>query len=380
MIRLNCLTMMLLALLIFSVSAARADAALNFKPSSQFRPTMGALVNDREITIKSKADVSAKRAELIRFIWGAYGFPKTKLPAHVERGAVKPGNLKNLERVDTLHIAMDAGVKGLAHLFIPKYKKQYRLAILHLGHTDNCTFNDNVPGEPDIGMRRTLNALLSEGVMVLGVYMPQVTPEDCRWEHDKLFSIRTVGSPMKFFLEPTLVSLNYIEKNFPQYRDYVMVGLSGGGWTTTVYAAIDPRIRTSIPVAGSLPLYLCYEGYGHDTEQRLDSFYRIAGYPDLYVLGGYGGGRTQIQVLNRHDDCCFGEKQHNAALTGMSFERAVREYEARVCAALKKAGSGSFRVVIDEKAPRHMISENTIRTVILPVLQHSGSSPGRGTR
>lgn len=337
-----------------------------------------ALVNDREITITSKEGASAKRAELIRYIWGRGGLPKAGLTVSVERGAVKPGNLTNLARVDTLHITMDAGVKGMAHHFIPKSKAGHRLVVLHLGHTDNCTFNDNVPGEPDIGMRRTINALLSEGVAVLGVYMPQVTPEDCRWEHDKLFSIRTTGSPLKFFLEPTLASLNYVEKNFPQYREYSMIGLSGGGWTTTVYAAIDPRIRTSIPVAGSLPLYLCYEGYGHDIEQRLDSFYKLAGYPDLYVLGGYGSMRSQIQVLNRRDDCCFGEKQHNAALAGMSFDKAVREYERRVTAALKRAGGGSFRVVIDEKATGHMISENTIRTVILPAVLGAGGFAGRG--
>ena len=29
-----------------------------------------------------------------------------------------------------------------------------------------------------------------------------------------------------------------------------MIGLSGGGWTTAVEAAIDPRIKLSIPVAG----------------------------------------------------------------------------------------------------------------------------------
>ena len=34
-----------------------------------------------------------------------------------------------------------------------------------------------------------------------------------------------------------------------------MVSISGG-WTTTVYAAIDPRVTRSYPVAGSLPIPL----------------------------------------------------------------------------------------------------------------------------
>jgi len=366
----------LLVFLLLAVFPAEAVA----RPSAHYTPPKGALVNDRTITVRNGKEAAAKRAEVIRFIWGQAGMPLGKLPVKVERGAVKPDNLPNLERVDTLHIAMDAGVKGLAHLFIPRLKKSSRLALVHLGHTDGCTFNDNVPGEPDIGMRRTISTLLAEGFAVIGVYMPQVTPEDCRWEHDRLFRLKTTGSPLKFFLEPTLASLNYARKKLPQYKDVSMLGLSGGGWTTTLYAAVDPRIRVSIPVAGSLPLYLCHEGYGHDIEQRLDSFYRLAGYPDLYILGAFGAGRRQVQILNRQDDCCFGERQHDRRLTGMPFEQSVREYEGRVQKVTSAPGFGSFRVVIDDKADGHKISADALKSVILPELQQTAVPPVRGVR
>ena len=49
--------------------------------------------------------------------------------------------------------------------------------------------------------------------------------------------------------------------------------------------AVDPTIRYSFPVAGSIPLYLRTGGSVGDKEQYLEEFYRIAGYPDLYVLG-----------------------------------------------------------------------------------------------
>lgn len=360
-------------LIVIATVLFSAAAYANDSPSARFIPPPGAFVNDHEIRIKSPDDAIAKRAEIIRYIWGKQGMPKKLLPTSVERGAIKVDNLKNLERIDTLHITMDAGVKGLAHLFLPKRNNNSRLVILHLGHTDGCTFNDNQPGEPDIGMRRSLNAFLSAGFSVLGVYMPQVTPEDCRWEHDKLFKVKTTGNPLKFFLEPTLAGINYIMKNYPQISDISMTGLSGGGWTTTLYAAIDPRIKLSIPVAGSLPLYLCHEGYGHDIEQRLDSFYKIAGYPDLYVLGSYGVGRKQIQVLNRRDDCCFGENQHDRRLTNMLFEPSVREYEARVIKTLERLGTGSFRLFIDEKADRHKLSAHALEKVLLPELKASGT-------
>src|SRR5205085_148225 len=100
--------------------------------------------------------------------------------------------------------------------------------------------------------------------------------------HDKMFSLTTEGSPMKFFLEPVAVCVNYALARDRKMRDVTMIGLSGGGWTTTLYAAVDTRVRLSIPVAGSLPLYLRWGGSVGDTEQFLESFYRIAGYPDLY--------------------------------------------------------------------------------------------------
>lgn len=329
-----------------------------------------ALVNDRELTLGSSADIQKKRNELIRFIWGSAGFPADRMPASIKQHDKTPvSHLTNLKRVDTLRITMETGVQGMTHHFIPKKHPNNRLVILHLGHTDNCTFNDNMPGEPDIGMRKTLSRLLSAGFSVLGVYMPQVTPEDCRWEHDKLFQRSVSGNAMKFFLEPTLVSINYLKANFPRYRDISMVGLSGGGWTTTLYAALDPRVRVSIPVAGSLPLYMLHDQYGLDPEQSLESFYRIAGYPDLYLLGSYGAGRKQIQVLNLHDDICFGEKQHRFDLVGEPFIAAVQNYEKRVKSTLRRIGAGSFRVYIDRKAKRHLISENVIENVIMPELR-----------
>jgi hypothetical protein len=325
-----------------------------------------ALVNDREITITSSAEIQKKRDELIRFVWGNSGFPVGRMPSSLKKNVKSPvSHLINLKGVDTLRITMETGVKGMTHHFIPKKNQKNRLVILHLGHTDNCTFNDNMPGEPDIGMRKTLSRLLAAGFSVLAVYMPQVTPEDCRWEHDKLFQRSVTGNAMKFFLEPTLASINYLKANYPQYRDISMIGLSGGGWTTTVYAAIDPRVRISIPVAGSLPLYLLHDQYGLDTEQSLESFYRIAGYPDLYLLGSYGAKRKQVQVLNLHDDICFGEKQHRTDVAGQPFIAAVQSYEKRVRSTLRQIGAGSFRVYIDRTAERHLISENVIENVIM---------------
>ena len=122
-------------------------------------------------------------------------------------------------------------------------------------------------------------------------------------------------------------------------------------------------------MAGSIPLYLRTGGSVGDREQFESSFYSLAGYPDLYVLGAQGRGRKQVQILARRDNCCFGETQHDAKASGMPYAESMREYERKVRAAVKAIGPGSFRLEIDETAPSHMISHHAIEKVLLPELR-----------
>src|SRR5262249_20836737 len=119
-----------------------------------------------------------------------------------------------------------------------------------------------------------------------------------------------------------------------------------------------------------IPLYLRSGGSVGDLEQYLPDFYKIAGYPDLYVLGAHGPDRKQVQILNRRDDCCFGVRQHDAVATGMSYDHAMRNYEGQVRHALLQLNAGSFRLQIDEAATSHLISQNAIVNVILAELNH----------
>ncbi len=147
-----------------------------------------------------------------------------------------------------------------------------------------------------------------------------------------------------------------------------MAGLSGGGWATTIYPALDQRIGMSFPVAGSIPLYLRSGFSEGDMEQYDPAFYGQSHYIDFYVLATTQGRRS-VQILNRHDDCCFGEKQHNATQWG-PWSAAMRAYEARVVAAVESiAGLGQFELVIDDDATAHMISHWAIDNVIIPLLE-----------
>jgi hypothetical protein len=181
-------------------------------------------------------------------------------------------------------------------------------------------------------------------------------------EHPATFGLR-------FFLEPEIVSLNYLLKKY-NYKDVSMVGLSGGGWTTNLLSAIDERIKFSFSVAGSMPIYYRSGGSMGDIEQYLPGLYRdIAGYPDLYVLGAYGKGRKQIHILNRNDDCCFGEKQHDP---DRSYDKDLKTFETSVKEKLKALNAdGQYNLVIDEAAPYHQISAETLNNVILKELNIS---------
>jgi hypothetical protein len=176
------------------------------------------------------------------------------------------------------------------------------------------------------------------------------TPFGVFWfnkSHDQMRYLEPLmeqGNPIKLFLEPVVVALNYADL-LGIYERYHMVGLSGGGWTTTLYAALDPRIAHSYPVAGTLPNYLRDGALGDwgDYEQNDPALYSIADYLDLYIMGASGEGRGQLQILNQYDECCF------AGIRYTLYEDAVAEVVSGL-------GAGTFRVFLDSSHYQHSIS------------------------
>lgn len=329
------------------------------------------LVDDRKITLTTADAVTARRLALIKYIWGPAGFPLGELPTRTANIPSPVDGLADLRRVDELRVDMEAGEFGIAYHFIANQPNN-RVVVLQNGH--GCSFNEppETPGHPSVGLRRAIAEFLTNGFSVLAVFMPRGSPHDCRYRtHDEMFRIQvSSGNPIKFFLEPTAVFLNYLAQrsqsdDFPSYGEYNMVGLSGGGWATTLYAAIDPTIVSSFSVAGSLPLYLRTGSSIGDREQTDAPLYKLAGYPDLYVMGSAGQGRREVQILNRRDSCCFGAAQYDSAAKGASYDDALHSYASRVQQAVTQIGSGEFRLVIDESADRHMFSRNALVNIVL---------------
>ena len=306
------------------------------------------------------ADVERIRGELIEYIWKAPMLP-TALP-EVETGVANPfpelAQLTDLKRIDRLTVAVDGFVSRM-FLFIPTDARR-RLVIFHQGHTDSVAGANGA---------ETVTFLLAHRYPVLIVHMPLYGLNSAPVArgftfHDRMFDRETPTlSPFKYFLEPIVQAVNYAERVLRVWRLY-MVGISGGGWTTVLAAAVDPRIDVSFPVAGSLPLYLrrpedpCLKPGDHgDREQYHPGLYGIADYLDLYILGSYGRGRGQLQVVNQFDDCCFGGLRY---LT-------YRDIVQNVVAGLQR---GSYNVFLDSSHRSHLISRHTLEDAIYPVLRH----------
>lgn len=329
--------------------------------------------DDREIRIMNQNDITNKRLEIINAIWDTNQIPG-RSNVIVTSGIVSPLNPSAfVSRVDKIEIPLQycSGgdpIKDLAYLFIPA-KRNNRLVLFCPGHS--CSIKSQ-PAKKDPRIEATILGLVEAGYDVLSVYMPHVSETNCNLNHCSIInSDLGIKNPkptfgLRLFLEPTIVSLNYLLQLY-EYTDVNMVGLSGGGWTTNLIAAIDPRIKYSFSVAGSTPIYYRWKGSIGDIEQFMPELYRdIAGYPDLYVLGAFGPGRKQVQILNIKDDCCFGINQHNP---NRDYFADLRTYEKTVIDRLNVlSAKGQYYLVIDEVATNHQISTYALNNVILPEL------------
>ena len=292
---------------------------------------------------------TAKRQRLIRFIWGEAGFPAEKTPDAVDKGISDPRytSIENLASIDRIEVRMEFGAQSIIYLFHPSSSNS-RLLIYHQGHG----------GDFILGVD-TIQFFLRHGYTVAAFTMPLLgmnsplvfeTPDGniTLREHSDLRLLESeVFSPLKFFVEPVIVFLNYAAAEYA-YDTAAMVGISGGGWTTTLAAALEPRIVRSYPVAGSQPLVF---GGGRDWEQTHQSLYEPANYVELYVLGTYGRTRRQIQVLNRYDACCFGGTEYVL-------------YEEQVSRTAERASNGSFSVFLDETHREHKLSEAALDVIL----------------
>jgi hypothetical protein len=83
-----------------------------------------------------------------------------------------------------------------------------------------------------------------------------------------------------------------------------VTGLSGGGWQTILFSALDTRVKVAVPNAGyiGLPARIDHRGDIGDVEQNPSDLLMAADYPHLTALLA---PRPALLIYNEKDNCCF---------------------------------------------------------------------------
>lgn len=366
-------------------SALALGAVLSVIVSSRSFPTN----NDpgTQIRFNTRAEAEARRQKLIQFIWPD-GLPDA-MP-EVERNVEFPPLAVGIDpynaiRVDKLDMDVSSwDFHSIAYMFHPRNPaRRPRVAIVHDGHS----------GSLDAGVGSTVNRLLIHGFIVIALKMPLFGWNDDNTAIIPGAGVRTYshhydiiyetdennpGSGFRMFLEPVVQVLNLAIAENPKLEDVTMIGLSGGGWTTSMMAAIDKRIQYSVPVAGSAPLYERNQSRRSvgDAEQWFPPLYAenitadgrgggIATWLEIHALGAIGEGRKQVQVTNEFDACCFAG-------------RFPDSYKTVVESKVKAVGSGEWRYLRDSTHRRHQISHFTMKEGIDALLGLEGTNESSG--
>ena len=311
---------------------------------------------DSLIKIDSKSDIDRKRNFLTEVFWnvGSSTFKlMTKDLPEVESNISdsRYNNFQNLKRIDKLTVEMEYGINSISYLFIPE-QSNGKLILYHQGHGGDFLLG-----------KKTIEFFLDRNFTVLASTMPLVGMNNQPVvEIDGLGKIKLIShdqlrlleannfNPMKIFLDPIRINLNFIEMEY-DFKQYSMIGLSGGGWTTVIYSAIDERISDSFSVAGSMPFYLRVNDRDiGDYEQTNIDLYRNVNYLELYVLSAYGDDRKHVQIFNKNDPCCYSGNGHES-------------YEFFIKDRLLQLGKGSFQLFIDNTHSEHKISDTALEYI-----------------
>ena len=308
------------------------------------------------IKIDSESDIDQKRDFLIEYFWDVGSFQRVKDKSQLPEVEIKISDsrykdFQNLKRIDRLTVEMEHGINSVSYLFIPKQSNE-KLILYHQGHG-----GDFLLGKDTIQFFLDRNfTVLAMAMPLLGMNNQPVIEIDGLGEmklisHKKLRLLEANNfNPMKLFLEPVQTNLNFLDKEY-NFKRYSMIGLSGGGWTTVVYSAIDERISDSFSVSGSIPFYLRVDSRDMgDYEQTNIELYKNVNYLELYVLGAYGDGRQHIQIFNKNDPCCF---------SGNGYET----YEFVIKDKMSQLGKGTFQILIDDTHNEHKISDHTLKLI-----------------
>lgn len=230
--------------------------------------------------------LNAARATLINELFGGSGIPSDLATLAIE----SPNPLNGVATFTNLNKCEKMTIPGYAarpRLWTPNTPRNDVIFLVVAGHDAGWSAN----GISSFVMQ----PLLTANVRMCTFVLPG-GPNDY-----------TSGGPtqhesgsytLKDWVGPVCIAINTLQNMFPSAAIH-MTGISGGGWTTVISAAVDSRIAKSYPFVGSMPDMIYYN---RDFEQRLNGL--TADYLTLYTLAACPG-RRHMQVLYENDPVAF---------------------------------------------------------------------------
>ena len=312
------------------------------------------------IKLNSYEDIKQKRGDMIEYIWK--GNPTyNSIPIKIEKNITDLRfDMNDIKQIDKITIEMDYGVNSIAYILFPKISTDSEkiqnvdsLVIYHQGHAGDFA---------DHG-KNTIEVLLKNNYTVMAFSMPLLGQNNqpivdipnhgvfkIKYHNHFLYLDNPNFSSLKYFFEPIMKSLNYLDENY-SFEKYHMVGLSGGGWTTMVYPAIDPRISHSYAVSGGYPEYLQQMiGMGH-YERNHSVLLDIVNYPEMYVMSSVGENRKSMHISIEWD-------------TGYRCGTFAQTYDEPIRKSVKQFGSGTFKTYLDSSIVGHEISDESLSVIL----------------
>jgi hypothetical protein len=220
----------------------------------------------------------------------------------------------NLKNIDCFITKLTNNITDVpSYVYYPKTTNG-KLFVYHSGHCAGNSVGEDAWFNGGDTSAITISRLIQEGYTVLALPMvfynstpktydfsPDPTYSRCNNNHAQLFEdFNFSDTILRNYFKPLLSGLNKLGRN--NFTEVYLGGLSGGGWTTTLYSAIDTTIKRSYIIAGSSPKKF-WSVQGDYEQQYPPIFDRLLSYEDMYVLGSAGQGREVIQINNRYDIC-----------------------------------------------------------------------------
>lgn len=148
---------------------------------------------------------------------------------------------------------------------------------------------------------------------------------------------------LSYFILPVLLAIDWAQTSLG-HTEFAMAGCSGGGWTTTLAAALDPRISLSIPIPGPLPPQWMdtADWYPLDWEGQMNphSVYSTCSFLCMTILSSVGGGGARRSVHLMHKNEMYPNPGPN---TWEGYEKEFKSfYEDYLPAILAAATAGTL--------------------------------------